>query len=326
LVKIIPSFSRHQTTINPKTILDSKQEKPNGLNVNPDIYYFILDEFASSKTISKYYQYDNSKFEKQLMDIGFNIYPNSISSYSSTWPNLASILNQKLVDPKTPTKEMYPMILNGQVIIKLKKMGYKYIHISDQQLYNGSYQNPYSDYSLYDYNKNSPFNEPLFNKFATMYIKTSFLKPLISNKNNNIIRENELLKHIMLKNINLKISSPKFVFLHSMITHTPFLFNRDGYSVEYENQLNWENNEIYLETYQFSEKTILNDVENILSNNNNVIIIIQSDHGPRYEKLGDEWKSIFNAIYFSSNVNGKVIEENFINTDTFTYIFKRLNI
>jgi len=300
--------------------------KYNELTELPDIYYFILDEFASTKTINAFFEYNNNSFERELKTIGFDIFPNSYTDFSSTWPNLASILNMKKINPSTPPNELFQMILDNSVVNKLKNYGYKYIYISDQLINKGTFKNPFSDESLYEYQRNNKFNKNILNKFTSMYIKTSILKPFMSSKNINILRENELSKHNMLININKTEGKPIFVFLHSMITHVPFLFDEYGNNLDYSNQQNWNDKSIYLGNYKFSQSIILKDINSILSKNKNSIIIIQSDHGPRNEIYDNHWKYIFNAMYIPTITSGQEIENEFINISTFNYLFSKLKI
>ena len=318
------SFNRNRVTNSESEIITRVDNQ--GL---PDIYYYISDEFASSDTILNSYGYDDTEFRSNLENLGFKIYTGSSSAFSSTWPNLSSIFNLTKVDTDIPTKELYDSILNSRVSNQLKSYGYKYIFISDQKLYYGSDKNPYADYSFYDFvnnNKNFVKNKSRINKFTEIFIKSSVFRPLVTSETNNIYRENEILKHVMLKEVVNNYNSPKFVFIHSVISHEPFLFDENGGMVDYSNQNNWVDRNIYLGSYIYSEKTILEDVQAIIAADKNSIIVVQSDHGPRYKELGNEWKKIFNAIYVSPDYAGNFPTENFQNINTFKYILDTIGI
>jgi phosphoglycerol transferase MdoB-like AlkP superfamily enzyme len=120
--------------------------------------------------------------------------------------------------------------------------------------------------------------------------------------------------------------SPKYVFLHSMITHKPFLFKLDGSATKYEDQQNCSNKSIYRNSYIYSKHKLLENIDMIIKSNSNSIIIVQSDHGPRFEELGNEWKKIFNAILIPGYTTGKHIQNGFSNIETYDYIFKNSQI
>lgn len=316
----------HLTLVQNQIFSHTDNEFDSMIDQAPDIYYFILDEFASSETMINFYNYDNRSFEEKLSNLGFDIIPNSYSSFSSTWPNLASILNQNKADSDLPPTSLYNQIIDSKISRNLKKLGYKYVYISDQKLYYGSYKNPFSDLSLFDYkNDNQIDTGSNFNNFTEMYLKSSILRILVSSDKNNIYRENELLKHKMLESVVNNEQSPKFVFLHSMITHQPFLFDQYGNSVDYSKQLSWDDKSVYLGSYIYATNTIINNIENILSSNKNSVIIVQSDHGPRHPAMNNEWRKIFNAVYLPNN---KKLEHpiDFENIKTFDYIFNSIDL
>lgn len=90
---------------------------------------------------------------------------------------------------------------------------------------------------------------------------------------------------------------PKFVFVHLLLTHDPYVFTKDGY---YTNRtatnLRSGANPLYLGQLQFANKILLATIDTILkSSKKPPIIILQSDEGP-YPKAfrdnlnGFSWK------------------------------------
>jgi hypothetical protein len=59
----------------------------------PNIYYFVLDEYASFDVIEKYYKYDNSEFHDFLLDSGFNVSNTSQSLATQTQICMADVLS-----------------------------------------------------------------------------------------------------------------------------------------------------------------------------------------------------------------------------------------
>jgi len=64
-------------------------------DILPDIYYIILDRYASASTLKDVYDYDNSEFLDYLSNKGFYVANESISNYIKTPSSLASSLNME---------------------------------------------------------------------------------------------------------------------------------------------------------------------------------------------------------------------------------------
>ncbi len=60
---------------------------------SPDVYFFILDQYARSDVLAQYFNYDNSAFISGLKDLGFFIASCSQSNYPYTTASLAGTLN-----------------------------------------------------------------------------------------------------------------------------------------------------------------------------------------------------------------------------------------
>lgn len=69
--------------------------KGNLSSERPDIYYIILDEYASSSTIKNVFDYDNSEFTDALKKDGFYIAENSTTRYYESIISLTTSLNME---------------------------------------------------------------------------------------------------------------------------------------------------------------------------------------------------------------------------------------
>lgn len=61
----------------------------------PDIYYIILDEYASSQTMKELFGYDNSPFTDRLKERGFLLSKNSRTRFSQTVQCMSTVLNME---------------------------------------------------------------------------------------------------------------------------------------------------------------------------------------------------------------------------------------
>ena len=105
LINIVPQEIRKYNVI-----IQDEQEK--NASYKPDIYYIIVDEYASISTIKNIYNYDNGSFVDYLTDLGFYISRESRTPYPLTYKSLASSLiwNLSIVTMKYPHIEKLAII------------------------------------------------------------------------------------------------------------------------------------------------------------------------------------------------------------------------
>jgi hypothetical protein len=118
-------------------------------------------------------------------------------------------------------------------------------------------------------------------------------------------RENVLSVLETLPNIP-KIPGPKFVFVHVILPHPPFVFGPNGENIDLETGRNMDDPKVAEEVYrtgypdqvQYADKRMLDILPLIIENSSSPpIIIVQGDHGlVSYGSLKDRM-SILNAYY-----------------------------
>ena len=123
-----------------------------------------------------------------------------------------------------------------------------------------------------------------------------------------------------------ELEGPKFVFVHFMCPHTPYVFGPNG---EYIAPANWENysdKQFYLGQYIFISAEIEKVIDVLLDESETPpIIILQSDHGQRPHHPGivigdDEWHKILNAMYLPG-MDYDILSNNISPVNTFRLIF-----
>lgn len=328
--------------------------------VSRDIYYIIFDEYASNKTLRDYYNYDNSGFTNYLTEKGFYVAYDSRANYPSTFLSLASSLNMKylnylaqvLGEDSTDKTQVNEMIKNDKVTQLLKAIGYKYIHF-------GSWWEPTRISKYADINVN--YGIPLSEFFTKLFTNT-MIYPIIAKYQIELIhKERVLYKFERLKEIP-DIEGPKFIFVHFIMPHGPYIFDRDGSKPKILGNTRREQEQNYLDQLIFTTKQIQKLINTIIAKSNKPpIIIIQSDHGPRMDKIIDnngfiiesvrKRTEILNAYYFPDvskdifypsispvntfrimfNVyfNGKykiLNDESYMSTDHIKYPFRFVNV
>jgi hypothetical protein len=96
------------------------------------------------------------------------------------------------------------------------------------------------------------------------------------------IKQRESIFFALNKTTSLEdIESPKFVYTHFLLPHTPFIFDEDGNLLPPQAAEDWH---YYLGQYKYTTKLAQQLVSRLLANadpNNPPIIILQSDEGAR---------------------------------------------
>jgi hypothetical protein len=126
----------------------------------------------------------------------------------------------------------------------------------------------------------------LFDDFGVLVAQSSMLRGLdLPNRNSldpMFILHKDMIYFTQERVTNLSdIQSPKFVYVHLLIPHYPFMFNEDGSLNKQESFYNWNS---YLSNYKFTINYAKKIVDNMMENadpQHPPIIILQSDHGPR---------------------------------------------
>lgn len=246
----------------------------------PDIYYIILDGYASEKSLKNYYGFDNSEFIAFLEDKGFFVADESRSNYTQSRLSLASSLNLKYINfmtdelGKNSRRSALPneMIEDNDLARFLKSEGYEFIFFGSN--WSGTKSNENADIS---------FTEGSWWKteFMVALMKTTALRGLFTGEEGLYSREGVLFAFEKIPQVASEEDPPVFVFAHIIPPHRPFLFDRDGEPTTFSTYNSWENKEGYIDQMVFVNKKAEEMVEEILENSEEPpVIVIQADHGP----------------------------------------------
>ncbi|MBI4945004.1 MAG: sulfatase-like hydrolase/transferase [Bacteroidetes bacterium] len=242
-------------------------------NINdtfPDIYYIILDGYANDQTLKKFYNYPHNSLTLFLKQNGFYVATESRANYLVTSESLGSSLNHMYIDSvskENPTKSS--LIYKNEVSRYLKEHGYKIVHINSG--YSVTRQNYYADETIY--------LKSLSEFERTLLRYTIFrLDDLLGYTQYNILKEQLSTIYEL-----IKIKGPKFVFIHIVSPHPPYVCDADGNFKKSPPLINdwWEPKNDYVQQSKFVNRNIQNFItEVLLSSKIKPIILVQSDHGP----------------------------------------------
>ena len=291
--------------------------------VLPDIYYIIPDMFARSDAVENETGYDNAEFLADLENLGFYVAHCSRSNYASTQLSIASSLNLNYLDQIQDGMTDRVMLVNpmSDSLLRnsLESIGYQVV-VFDNGFGLPELRN--ADFAIGIDEK--PFLIRPYNAFENLIVNNSVLRVFYDVNFDKLSRLYDRIffpyrDHVNIqKNIfdqlpNLEdIRGPKFVFVHIMMPHPPYLIRADG-TIETDSRYYREalgqpvSEELYLEGYlmqvQYVQNRLYDAVSEILGESETEpIIIIQGDHGIRYENRLE----ILNAYYVPPEIQKKL--------------------
>lgn len=273
----------------------------------PDIYLIVADEYASNKQLKEVLHFDNSQFELDLSKRGFHVIQNSKSNYNSTPFSIASLLNMKFIDSLGDSfndrslNASFNQINNNAVTSWFQQEGYQVKNYSAFPL--AGIPNPVSSTFFITgtdlftmHTLMGRFNSDLRWNFITRFKIKSEIRKFVQVR----LDQTVTLTKKTITEANSESSKPRFVYLHTMMPHFPYLMDKNG-KADYEAsflETNRFNTAGYIGYLQYSNKIFLDLIDKIKKGSPNAIIIFMGDHGFRHLEGNDEGHFMsFNSIY-----------------------------
>lgn len=280
----------------------------------PDVYYIILDAYTREDMLLKNHALDTSAFVTEMQELGFVFPACTQSNYSITALSLSSSLNMNYVEVFAPEivaqninwGAFSDFIIHSEVRQQFEQMGYSTVSFET-----GIAWDEVTDADYYLVRQKSHFLQMLnfrqITEFEILYLRSTAFRiideiraslgfELTTNiqspqqdQYERILFVLDQLKHIP------EIPGPKFVFLHMMTPHGPWVFSPTGeYSFTNDETSGYANSVLFLNSVV---PTIMQSI--IEQSEQPPIIIIQGDHG----YLNEERMAILNTFYLPGNVS-----------------------
>ena len=280
----------------------------------PDIYLIVLDEYASFTTIEEKWGYDNNGFADFLEEKGFFVAKDSKTRFVSTSQAIPSIMNLRHLEENMERLERLHKYDNNFVFNFLNETGYEIVFLDGWGGFEFSFGiDNITLLCMYDMD----FGPRLkLDEFSYLVFSQSMLRPasfLLRDENANTYyrANNHFFNYIEKYPLTANLSeSPFLLYAHIMSPHMPYVFDRHGNFLEnptnyweYENLDKSYLRDLYLEQYIFVTNKMIDIITEILNtSNNDPVIVLLSDHGPRRPTTGVEEAEhhhrILNAVYF----------------------------
>lgn len=286
----------------------------------PDIFFIVLDEYASSQSLLSEFNYNN-KLDSLLTANGFYISSLSKSNYNITPFSISSTLNlnylklglEKDEISKKQLLQAVETLKNNWLVQFLKSNGYNIINYSPfdfksspsktQSFFYTDYFSLINNQTLY-----GRIRKDIWWNFSTRDILTGKFKVpesyLVTKKYH--LYRNSFNWNSLMGEIAIERNSPRFVYAHLILPHGPFFLDSSGKEASDTSIIKGSYNakEKYINQVAYANKLLQQLFPKAVSKNKRArVIIIEGDHGYRsFDQQSftpDKTFMNFNAYYFS---------------------------
>jgi hypothetical protein len=249
--------------------------------VKPDIYYFVFDRYGDEQT-ARAYGFEND-LDEYLTAKGFYVPAASRSNYIKTVFSLASSLNADYLDDVVRGREgttnwspVYEHLWRHRVGAFLRAHGYSYTHLGSW--YYPTRQNPQATHNVNYYMGVPRPVMLLLDNTLFAPIKQVARQPWLDHRLQDWHRVRRQIDDVLRL---VPARGPKFVFLHVLVPHPPYVFDRDGGFVSRDQEIQRTFAENYRNQVLAANGMIRRLVDGILRDSASPpVILVQGDEGP----------------------------------------------
>jgi hypothetical protein len=267
----------HMPTLPPLVAVTRPETRPN-------IYYIIFDRYGGRESL-RAWGIDNEPTYQYLASKGFYVAEQSRANYIKTVLSLASSMNLEYLDdlPRTYGAEsrlwapIHERVRNNRVNAFLGSYGYELLHLGSW--YWPTRVNPYATRNINYYDAVPlPLTALLSENVLFEPIQRAIDSPLVNPRRqqwHRVVRQVDDVVELAGR------KGPKFVFLHVLVPHTPYVFDRDGSYVSLQLEHRRTAYENYVNQVHAANLLMRRLVEGILERSPTPpVILIQGDEGP----------------------------------------------
>ena len=304
----------------------------------PSIIWILPDGYPSSEFLSQHADYDNSFFEAELENMGFDILDVK-SNYDATSLSLASTLNMDYHESVGQPYILKDQIKQSSLIKLLQNNDYSLELIASVY---GTFT--FKDKSSLDSDEIPKENIPIFDKASCQgnYASENYLVEFFTSQSH--FAKTNILRFVTwyIEHTNIRYSTyaflghecfftelnntknldptQKFVFAHILLPHSPYFIEDENGNVQtyIGDRITRIGNNM-----EIINKRLISVLPNLIKNNPDTIIVILSDHGIKKleENYDDTLKETvfkhtkfdnFLAVYLPDNIhmNDKITNVN----------------
>jgi hypothetical protein len=293
----------------------------------PHVFFLLFDMYSSPEVYKKHFGFDNSAIDSFLTRKGFYVTHNAHSLYDATYFSLASTFDLQPLSfyrDSTVTRYKKPLLAllrtkNSVLLQAFQQAGYDIVNYS---FFNLLGQPSILEFNLEQYSDDVLTGATFYNRIynnveidllrANRNIDLRFWKSSWSDDaKKDFATLDAGFKQQLQRCVNA--AKPTFNYFHYMIPHPPVIYDSTGKENPVTEMYAYQGMKRSIEKYNsytvYANRKIMKMVDAIFQQlGNNVIIIVQGDHG--YREFGDQLPEevrygIFNSIYLpSGNYSG----------------------
>lgn len=307
LVKRITAQSNADVTVQENN--DYIAKKTSG----PNVYWLLFDEYSNFDVIEKYYGYDNSSFAADLEEKGFAVSYNSVNDSQQTTTILANYVAMEYLanDSMTTSERVQIRRDNNRIFSLMRQNGYQLRGI-------GGTVDEFPMDGNHTVNASSTIEG---DTFSLLLLKKTVIKcflPEVQSEQAIALKRNTAL----FEDLDFYQEQGCFTMWYECFPHQPFIFKRDGTESDLSKRNDWVDPEAYLGSYIYATEVLKKCVNNILANDPNCIIVLQSDHSARSLQdvdgnyLIDKYdrRHCLNAVYYMGEDISEIQGQSGVNT------------
>jgi hypothetical protein len=262
----------------------------------PDIYLIVLDKYTGSRSLQANYGFDNAPFERFLRSRGFVVPSRARANYVHTFLALASLLNWRYLDdlPERFGRDgsdwavAYPLIEDSRTVRFLTSRGYRFIFFPTA--FAATRRNRFA-------HRNYPAPATIPSEFGLAWMQSTPLPTLrravysaerrAANPFPYTPEPPAMLDRKFERLVQLpKKRGPLFVFVHLLLPHEPYVYDRTCRHLEPYWPIEDQGLEeprlkaAYVEQIECLNRKLTLLVDRLITNSSRQpIIILQADHG-----------------------------------------------
>jgi hypothetical protein len=310
-------------TLTSKEQLTQTSSARDTTNKAPNIYLFLLDAYANQAILKRDLSFDNAPFIDSLKQKNFHYFTDSRSNYTSTIYSLTSFFIQDSLpknllsthsekENRYRLRQMENILETGNTLASnMKNKGYNIVNLSLFNISGIPPQYPRLFYSDW----NSFWIKSLYSTFYGSFIDFLSSQRWIKNYTFKPEYVERQIFNDLDAIVSVPSSSPRFVYLHSLAIHSPFYNISDPNYKTGLIECLFDDPKVdkevkYINAVESLNKRLLKSVNQIITHDENAVVLILSDHGARV--LADSTlNNNFMAVY---NRNSKIEDLNSITT------------
>jgi len=264
----------------------------------PSVYHILMDSYTGTDALQKYWNFDNAELTNHLTSKGFYVAQHAQGNYFHTRQVVPAMMNRDYFwNFEEGGKETAPAYLialtgirNARTFRDFEAMGYEMINLSV--------------FDMLDLPAHREYSGIPETSFLGFMLRKTVLDVYFEKKRDWTHHEAAIEILEEMKTISQRTDTPPvYVYAHLMIPHYPYFFDREGNIQKgREAEKHWSNKEHYLDQLIYTNKLLINTIDEILhSSEVPPIIILHGDHGFRFlegEAKDEAAYSILAAFYF----------------------------